>query len=234
MAKLLTHFRRLLGLPPATAVSRTRPSYGKSIDSDFSVFRGKRLQFFSMLRPMSMVANSFAFISTEGDRFIVNGKNPLLGKALVRNGRTETRRGTLEHDSIIGRSARDLVQAHKGQLVMWFLGFWVEPQCSGYSAAGYANTPFWELCRTRIQDNNPQFRGICHPYPQASHTGKPNTPGKFPLLWLSLVDLMVSRSTQPMPISLFHCWIYMCHLRRPIGTQRAHWKSLKPGPAMDL
>ncbi|KAK2768553.1 hypothetical protein FQN54_000409 [Arachnomyces sp. PD_36] len=33
---------------------------------------------------------------------------------LVRNGKTDVRRGTLEHNSIIGRNARDLIQAHKG------------------------------------------------------------------------------------------------------------------------
>lgn len=54
------------------------------------------------------------FLRVEGDRFIVNGRSPLLSNPLVRDGKTDTRRGTLEHNSIIGKKVRALVQAHKG------------------------------------------------------------------------------------------------------------------------
>ena len=63
---------------------------------------------------------------------MVFGKNPLLTKPLKRGGKTDVRRGVLEHDQVIGRRIRDLVQAHKGVsllslshfLFFFFFFFW--------------------------------------------------------------------------------------------------------------
>ncbi|KAI9376004.1 S-adenosyl-L-methionine-dependent methyltransferase [Aspergillus egyptiacus] len=89
MARLLKSIRQLLGLShasqPATPISR----YARSIDTDFSVFQ-------------------------EGDRVVVHGKPPLLTKPLQRGKKTDLRRGKLEHDKVIGRRVRDVVQARKG------------------------------------------------------------------------------------------------------------------------
>lgn len=46
---------------------------------------------------------------------MVHGKSPLLSKPLRKGHKSDTRRGQLEHDNIIGRRVRDLVQARKGQ-----------------------------------------------------------------------------------------------------------------------
>jgi len=56
----------------------------------------------------------YLYFIAEGDRVVVNGKNPLLTKPLQRNKRTTALRGTIEHNDIIGKNARDVVQAHKG------------------------------------------------------------------------------------------------------------------------
>ncbi|RAH61950.1 adenine-N(1)--methyltransferase [Aspergillus piperis CBS 112811] len=85
MARLLQSLRRALGLTSSTPV----PRYARSIDTNFSVFQ-------------------------EGDRVVVHGKSPLLSKPLRKGHKSDTRRGQLEHDNIIGRRVRDLVQARKG------------------------------------------------------------------------------------------------------------------------
>ena len=54
--------------------------------------------------------------SAEGDRVIVQAKNPLLSKPLKRDHKLVTGRGTLEHNDIIGKRSRDKIQAHKGGL----------------------------------------------------------------------------------------------------------------------
>ena len=59
----------------------------------------------------------------EGDRAIVYGKNPLLTKPLKEGGKTDVRRGVLQHDQIIGKTVRDMVQAYKGLCVCLFLVF---------------------------------------------------------------------------------------------------------------
>ncbi|OOF95658.1 hypothetical protein ASPCADRAFT_207055 [Aspergillus carbonarius ITEM 5010] len=85
MARLLQSLRRVLGLTPSSPV----PRYARSIDTNFSFFQ-------------------------EGDRVVINGKTPLLSKPLRKGQKSDTRRGQLEHDNIIGRRVRDLVQARKG------------------------------------------------------------------------------------------------------------------------
>lgn len=52
----------------------------------------------------------------EGDRVVIHGKSPLLTKPLTKGGRTEARRGVLEHDNIIGKRVWDPVKAYKGRL----------------------------------------------------------------------------------------------------------------------
>ncbi|KAL2005646.1 hypothetical protein VTN00DRAFT_10139 [Thermoascus crustaceus] len=88
MARLLESLRRALGLSPSKTVP-SLPSFRRSIDTNFSVFR-------------------------EGDRAVVHGKNPLLTKPLTKGGRTEVRRGVLQHDDIIGKRVRDPIKAYKG------------------------------------------------------------------------------------------------------------------------
>ncbi|PYH91477.1 adenine-N(1)--methyltransferase [Aspergillus ellipticus CBS 707.79] len=85
MARLLQSLRRVLGQhPPSSA-----PRYAGSIDTNFTFFR-------------------------EGDRVVIHGKNPILSKPLRRGQKSDTRRGQLEHNNIIGRRVRDMVQARKG------------------------------------------------------------------------------------------------------------------------
>ncbi|OJJ82091.1 tRNA (adenine-N(1)-)-methyltransferase [Aspergillus glaucus CBS 516.65] len=86
MARLLQSLRRVLGLNTSKPAL---PKFSRSLDTDFSIFR-------------------------DGDRVIVHGKNPILSKPLRQGHRTDTRRGTLYHDTIIGRRVRDLYPAHKG------------------------------------------------------------------------------------------------------------------------
>ncbi|PTU18416.1 hypothetical protein P175DRAFT_0526162 [Aspergillus ochraceoroseus IBT 24754] len=86
MARLVKSLRQFLGLDSSILpVSR----FARSIDTDFSYFR-------------------------EGDRVIVHGKTPQLTKPLRKGQKSDVRRGQLEHDQIIGRRVRDLVQARKG------------------------------------------------------------------------------------------------------------------------
>ncbi|KAF9892024.1 hypothetical protein FE257_002988 [Aspergillus nanangensis] len=87
MARLLQSLRRLLGSPskPPTPVLK----YPRSVDTDFSIFR-------------------------EGDRAIIHGKTPILTKPLRYGHKTNLRRGTLSHDTVIGQRVRDRIQAHKG------------------------------------------------------------------------------------------------------------------------
>ncbi|PWY80682.1 adenine-N(1)--methyltransferase [Aspergillus heteromorphus CBS 117.55] len=85
MARMFQSLRRVLGLTPASPV----PRYVGSIDTNFTYFR-------------------------EGDRAVIHGKTPVLTKPLRKGGKTDLRRGQLEHDKIIGSRVRDLVQARKG------------------------------------------------------------------------------------------------------------------------
>ncbi|KAL2860720.1 tRNA (adenine-N(1)-)-methyltransferase [Aspergillus lucknowensis] len=89
MARLLQSLRRFLGLNRSSSTTISIPRFGRSIDTDFSFFR-------------------------EGDRVVIHGRNPLLTKPLQRGQKSDTRRGQLEHDQIIGRRVRDLVRARKG------------------------------------------------------------------------------------------------------------------------
>ncbi|EEP75762.1 conserved hypothetical protein [Uncinocarpus reesii 1704] len=50
----------------------------------------------------------------EGDTVLINGKHPILTKPLGKNKRTGVSRGSLEHNDIIGKRPRDIVQAQKG------------------------------------------------------------------------------------------------------------------------
>ncbi|CEN59758.1 hypothetical protein ASPCAL02202 [Aspergillus calidoustus] len=92
MARLMNILRQFLGSSRSSASAVPVPRFGRSIDTDFSVFR-------------------------EGDRVIINnakGRDPLLTKPLRKGQKSDVRRGQLEHDQIIGRRVRSLVQARKG------------------------------------------------------------------------------------------------------------------------
>ncbi|KAL2799514.1 S-adenosyl-L-methionine-dependent methyltransferase [Aspergillus keveii] len=92
MARLMNILRQFLGSSRSSASGVPVPRFGRSIDTDFSVFR-------------------------EGDRVIINnakGRDPLLTKPLRNGQKSDVRRGQLEHDQIIGRRVRSLVQARKG------------------------------------------------------------------------------------------------------------------------
>ncbi|KAG2418218.1 hypothetical protein HFD88_001319 [Aspergillus terreus] len=89
MARLLQSLRRVLGLSSSSAPSPPVSVFPRSIDTDFSFFR-------------------------EGDRAVIHGKTPTLTKPLRHGHKTDLRRGSLPHDSIIGQRVRDRVQAVKG------------------------------------------------------------------------------------------------------------------------
>ncbi|KAL4913389.1 S-adenosyl-L-methionine-dependent methyltransferase [Aspergillus aurantiobrunneus] len=96
MARLLRSLRQFLGLTaqssPSPSFLGPRSRFSRSIDTDFSYFR-------------------------EGDRALVilsRGQRSLLTSPLRRGHRTETPRGILDHDQIIGRRVRDQVTTRKG------------------------------------------------------------------------------------------------------------------------
>ncbi|KAE8133252.1 S-adenosyl-L-methionine-dependent methyltransferase [Aspergillus pseudotamarii] len=98
MARMLQSLRRALGLTSPKPV----PTFRRSIDTDFSVFR-------------------------EGDRAIIHGKTPSLTKPLQPGQKTDLRRGYLEHSSIIGRRVRERIQAQKGQHNINYLTSFLHP-----------------------------------------------------------------------------------------------------------
>ncbi|OOQ91083.1 tRNA (adenine-N(1)-)-methyltransferase [Penicillium brasilianum] len=91
MARLLHSLRRVLGLNTSstTTASAAGSLRARSIDTDFSVFR-------------------------EGDRAVLQQKQPQLTKPLKSGDKTHLRRGHVAHDKIIGSRVWDAVQAHKG------------------------------------------------------------------------------------------------------------------------
>lgn len=95
---------------------------------------------------------------TEGDRVIVQGRNPLLTKPLRPGKRTEVSRGVLEHNDIIGKRARDLIKAHKGN----------EP---GVLFQENSITSDSNFNRQRAPTEFSYARGICLLHPPTSHTG---------------------------------------------------------------
>lgn len=107
MARLLQSLRRVLGLNTSKPAL---PKFPRSLDTDFSIFRGMDSH---CGLGWKANADSIGFF-LEGDRVIVHGKNPILSKPLRQGHKTDTRRGTLYHDTIIGRRVRDLYPAHKG------------------------------------------------------------------------------------------------------------------------
>ncbi|KAL3464695.1 S-adenosyl-L-methionine-dependent methyltransferase [Aspergillus heterothallicus] len=92
MARLMNVLRQFLGSSPSsTPIPISR--FSRSIDTDFSIFR-------------------------EGDRVVINntkGRDPILTKPLQKGRKSDLARGQLEHDQIIGRSVRSLIQTRKGQ-----------------------------------------------------------------------------------------------------------------------
>ncbi|PYH84506.1 hypothetical protein BO82DRAFT_430192 [Aspergillus uvarum CBS 121591] len=99
MARLLQVLRRILGPTPAAAPKTPSPS--PSLPSQ------------SIARRFPSIDTNFTYLR-EGDRAVVDGKTPLLTKPLRKGGRTDVRRGRLEHNDIIGRRVRDLIPSHKG------------------------------------------------------------------------------------------------------------------------
>ncbi|QKX55598.1 uncharacterized protein TRUGW13939_02694 [Talaromyces rugulosus] len=93
MARFLQSLRSVLGLrlPPPASSSPPRPSFTRSGDCDYSIFR-------------------------EGDRAIIHAKVPYLTKPLKHGERTEVSRGVIHHDDIIGSRVWDPIKAHKGSL----------------------------------------------------------------------------------------------------------------------
>ncbi|KAJ6014460.1 hypothetical protein N7540_009051 [Penicillium herquei] len=94
MARLLRSFQRFLGSPsPEVSIaplrSGPRVTRPRSINTDFSIFQ-------------------------EGDRVVLHTKQPTLTKPLKKGGKTNLRRGNLEHDRVIGSRAWDAVQTQKG------------------------------------------------------------------------------------------------------------------------
>jgi len=106
MARLLQSLRRVLGLNTSKPAL---PKFSRSLDTDFHIFRGMGL--IAVLAGKQLLIQ---LVFLEGDRVIVHGKNPILSKPLRQGHKTDTRRGTLYHDTIIGRRVRDLYPAHKG------------------------------------------------------------------------------------------------------------------------
>ncbi|KAJ5637989.1 hypothetical protein N7490_007868 [Penicillium lividum] len=92
MARLLRSLQRLLANPsPATSITPPGPSVARarSIDTNFSIIK-------------------------EGDQVLLHTKQPSLTKPLQKGGKTNLRRGHLEHDRAIGSRVWDAVQAQKG------------------------------------------------------------------------------------------------------------------------
>ncbi|KAL4781429.1 S-adenosyl-L-methionine-dependent methyltransferase [Aspergillus varians] len=91
MARLLRSLQQFLRLSPSSSLlPSTR--FRQSIDTDFSRFR-------------------------EGDHvllFATRKKPPVLAGPLQEGRKTQTPRGHLEHDQVIGRGVRDLVTTHNG------------------------------------------------------------------------------------------------------------------------
>lgn len=108
MARLLQSLRRVLGLNTSKPAP---PAFARSFDTNFSYFRGKLLHL-----DLEQFRNADLLDSlSEGDRVIINGKNPSLTKPLRHGHKFDTRRGVLPHDSIIGGRVRDVYKSHKGQ-----------------------------------------------------------------------------------------------------------------------
>ncbi|KGQ01011.1 hypothetical protein PAAG_12323 [Paracoccidioides lutzii Pb01] len=60
---------------------------------------------------------SKTFVFQEGDRVIINAKNPVLTKPLKKDDQTTVANGTIKHDDIIGKQSRDAVRTTKGSLL---------------------------------------------------------------------------------------------------------------------
>ncbi|KAJ5281177.1 hypothetical protein N7478_006549 [Penicillium angulare] len=93
MARLLRSLQQLLGNTTPAPIAAPKQTFGlvrsRSINADFSVFQ-------------------------EGDRVLLNTKQPALTKPLKKGGKTNLRKGHLAHDLVIGNRVWDAVQAHKG------------------------------------------------------------------------------------------------------------------------
>ena len=109
MARMLQSLRRALGLTSPKPV----PTFRRSIDTDFSVFRGMLILHGSVALLRSSLITKLERL--EGDRAIIHGKTPSLTKPLQPGQKTDLRRGYLEHSNIIGRRVRERIQAQKGQ-----------------------------------------------------------------------------------------------------------------------
>lgn len=107
MASFLANVRRIL------TGSKAPRSYGRSIDTNFSIFQGR--SFGQRLHFKSRILTLILTYDLEGDRVLIHGKNPILSKPLKRSHKSPTPRGHIEHDDIIGQSARDVIRANKGK-----------------------------------------------------------------------------------------------------------------------
>lgn len=99
MASLLRAFKTFLGLP--------NKGLPQAIAPDFSVFIGK-----SDRTPTDDHRSNNHV--TEGDRVLIQGRKPILTKPIRKNDKTDMQFGSLEHNAIIGKSSRDVVQTSKG------------------------------------------------------------------------------------------------------------------------
>ncbi|KAJ5349844.1 hypothetical protein N7541_007571 [Penicillium brevicompactum] len=104
MSRLRQLFQRALGSSPsaplvAPAATTAAQSAAPSTAS-------------SALRSRSIDTN-FSTVK-EGDRVILHGKHPYLSKVLKKGEKLQVASGSVEHDSIIGKRSRDVVQMRKG------------------------------------------------------------------------------------------------------------------------
>ena len=102
MSRLRQALQRVFGVTPTPGALRAR-----TIDTNFSIIKGN-----CVATPLLNVGLTKR---AEGDRVIIHGKQPSLSKALKRGENLQTARGSVDHDSIIGKRVWDMVQSRKGQ-----------------------------------------------------------------------------------------------------------------------
>lgn len=105
MASVTFFSRRLFATSRSPLLSHARP-----IDTNFGIFQGT--QFYVLGDVCLLYANCGL---KEGDRVILNTtKGVTLTKPLKKDQKIDVRGGYIEHNHIIGKSARDVVRTHNG------------------------------------------------------------------------------------------------------------------------
>lgn len=111
---------RFVGDGSSTAFFAASPGVGfdgDTIDRGSDSVHRHRFLYLSRCAPGSFATAPGVRLTrrAEGDRVVLHTKQPQLSKPLIRGGKTNLRRGHLEHNHIIGSRVWDPVQAHKGQ-----------------------------------------------------------------------------------------------------------------------